>query len=196
MDQRRNDTRDQIQSVALALFAERGYDGTSLREIAERLNVTKAALYYHFRTKEDILASLIADFLEQLDALVRWARDQPRDTDVADELVRRYSALLSGRTAELARFMHEGLSTIHELALGMKVRAHLAELTDLLAQPANTPASRLRAQVALAAVHIATLPDPAVDSATEQTERRAAALSIATEILHPLYHPPAESLSS
>ncbi|MCW2946577.1 MAG: putative transcriptional regulator, TetR family, partial [Actinoallomurus sp.] len=49
MGERRSDTREKIQAVALELFAEHGYDKTSLREIAERLDVTKAALYYHFR---------------------------------------------------------------------------------------------------------------------------------------------------
>src|SRR5580704_12464879 len=52
-DARRGDTRARIQQVALELFAEQGYDKTSLREIAERLDVTKAALYYHFKSKED-----------------------------------------------------------------------------------------------------------------------------------------------
>ena len=42
-------TRQRIQAVALELFTEQGYEKTSLREIAERLNVTKAALYYHFK---------------------------------------------------------------------------------------------------------------------------------------------------
>lgn len=44
--------------VALELFTERGYEKTSLREIAEALGVTKAALYYHFERKEDILLAL------------------------------------------------------------------------------------------------------------------------------------------
>jgi AcrR family transcriptional regulator len=52
------DTRQRILDVALDLFTEQGYDGTSLREIAEQLGVTKAALYYHFESKEDILMAL------------------------------------------------------------------------------------------------------------------------------------------
>ena len=44
--------------MALDLFTEKGFDGTSLREIAERLGVTKAALYYHFASKDDILMAL------------------------------------------------------------------------------------------------------------------------------------------
>ena len=44
--------------MALDLFTEKGFDGTSLREIAEQLGVTKAALYYHFASKDDILMAL------------------------------------------------------------------------------------------------------------------------------------------
>jgi AcrR family transcriptional regulator len=54
----KSDTRQRILDVALDLFTEQGYDGTSLRQIAEQLGVTKAALYYHFESKEDILLAL------------------------------------------------------------------------------------------------------------------------------------------
>jgi AcrR family transcriptional regulator len=49
------DTRERILDVALDLFIEKGYDKTTLREIADRLGFTKAALYYHFPSKSDIL---------------------------------------------------------------------------------------------------------------------------------------------
>jgi AcrR family transcriptional regulator len=69
-------TRERILDIALELFTERGYDKTSIRDIAERLGTTKAALYYHFKSKADILLELHlrlhglgARLLEQLDAL-------------------------------------------------------------------------------------------------------------------------------
>jgi AcrR family transcriptional regulator len=69
-------TRQRILDVALQLFNEQGYDKTSLREIADRLGVTKAALYYHFERKEDILLELHLrlhalgrDILDRLDGL-------------------------------------------------------------------------------------------------------------------------------
>lgn len=55
---RASSTRERILDVALDLFTEKGFDRTSLREIAERLGVTKAALYYHFASKDDILMAL------------------------------------------------------------------------------------------------------------------------------------------
>jgi AcrR family transcriptional regulator len=68
----KSDTRQRILDVALDLFTEQGYDGTSLREIAEQLKITKAAIYYYFESKEDILMALhmrIHDFGR--DALMR-----------------------------------------------------------------------------------------------------------------------------
>jgi AcrR family transcriptional regulator len=53
-----SDTRERILDVALDLFTEKGYDKTTLREIAEQLGFTKAALYYHFPSKKDILLAL------------------------------------------------------------------------------------------------------------------------------------------
>src|ERR1700722_7748098 len=52
------DTRPPLLDVALDLFIEQGFDGTSLRQIAEQLGVTKAALYYYFESKDDILLAL------------------------------------------------------------------------------------------------------------------------------------------
>ena len=68
----RSNTRERILAVALDLFTEQGYDGTSLREIAAKLGVTKAALYYHFESKEDILQALHMQLHELgRDALLR-----------------------------------------------------------------------------------------------------------------------------
>jgi AcrR family transcriptional regulator len=52
------DTRERILDAALDLFIEKGYDKTTLREIAEQLGFTKAALYYHFPSKQKILIAL------------------------------------------------------------------------------------------------------------------------------------------
>ena len=81
------DTKQRILDVALDLFTEQGYDGTSLRQIAEQLGVTKAALYYHFESKEDILMALhmrLHDFGK--DALARIG-DGPVTLSLWEELL-------------------------------------------------------------------------------------------------------------
>ena len=57
-DQAGASTRDKILDVALELFTDQGFDGTSMRQIAERLHISKPAIYYHFASKEEILMAL------------------------------------------------------------------------------------------------------------------------------------------
>ena len=64
----RQDTRARILDVARELFSEQGYEKTSLREIADRLGFTKAALYYHFQSKEQLLFALVEPMDELVDA--------------------------------------------------------------------------------------------------------------------------------
>src|SRR5580692_9844363 len=90
----RTDTRSRVQEVALELFAEQGYEKTSLREIAERLGVTKAALYYHFKSKEDIVHSFTDDYFAEFDALVAWAKEQPRTEATRLEILDRYVGIV------------------------------------------------------------------------------------------------------
>ncbi|WP_028462948.1 TetR/AcrR family transcriptional regulator [Nocardia sp. 348MFTsu5.1] len=53
--------RDEILDAAAELFTTRGYSGTSTRMIAEAVGIRQASLYHHFKTKDDILESLLQD---------------------------------------------------------------------------------------------------------------------------------------
>ena len=59
-------THDRIIEVAIRTFADRGYAGTSMREIADELGITKAALYYHFPGKEEIFSACINHSVERI----------------------------------------------------------------------------------------------------------------------------------
>jgi AcrR family transcriptional regulator len=83
----RGDTRGRIQQVAVELFTEHGYEGTSLREIAERLDVTKAALYYHFKSKEDILLALHMRMHEFGKNALDSVGDQPMSLELWGQLL-------------------------------------------------------------------------------------------------------------
>ena len=53
------DTKERIMETALELFAEKGYLGTSMNDIAKQLGFTKAALYKHYTSKQDILDRIV-----------------------------------------------------------------------------------------------------------------------------------------
>jgi AcrR family transcriptional regulator len=63
-------TRQQILETAQRLFAELGYDATSLQMIADEMGLTKAAVYYHFRAKNEILQAIMLPGIERLKALL------------------------------------------------------------------------------------------------------------------------------
>jgi len=53
-------TNDKILDAAILLFSERGYEGTSMKQIAQAVGLTESAIYRHFKGKEDLLAEIIA----------------------------------------------------------------------------------------------------------------------------------------
>lgn len=63
-----SDLRIQILSAANALFIQQGYHGLSMREIAEKVGVSKAALYYHFKDKEELLLAILDAHLDEMEA--------------------------------------------------------------------------------------------------------------------------------
>jgi AcrR family transcriptional regulator len=181
MDNRRGDTRERIQRVALELFVERGYEKTSLRGIAERLGVTKAALYYHFRAKEDILGGIFEDVISSVDELVAWGREQPPTVESRREFLRRYASLVHGRWSLLLRFSQENATVLRELPVGEQMGERIRALFDLVRDPEADVVSQLRAALAFAALHQASTPIPGI-AATEE-ELRSAALEIALDLV-------------
>ncbi|MEO6084573.1 MAG: TetR/AcrR family transcriptional regulator [Umezawaea sp.] len=59
-------TRTRVKDAAIELFAERGFHGTGIRDLAERAGLSSATLYHYMGTKEDLLVSIMTDSLERL----------------------------------------------------------------------------------------------------------------------------------
>jgi AcrR family transcriptional regulator len=65
---RTTETAERIRSAALELIALKGVHQVSLREIAERVGITKPALYYHFTSREDLVRSLVQPLIDDVAA--------------------------------------------------------------------------------------------------------------------------------
>jgi AcrR family transcriptional regulator len=59
-------TRDRLRAAAIHLFGEKGYDGTSMNELAERAGIAKPSIYNYYRSKEDLLLDLLDRGLSEL----------------------------------------------------------------------------------------------------------------------------------
>jgi AcrR family transcriptional regulator len=92
------DTKADIHRAAVELFSSKGYDKTSLREIAERVGITKASLYYHYSSKQELLQAIVGTFF------VLAAAEDNIDDLIAN--IREFHAWLAGpdpSTADLMR---------------------------------------------------------------------------------------------
>jgi AcrR family transcriptional regulator len=69
--------REQLLDVGRALFAERGFDGASIEEIASRAGVSKPVVYEHFRSKEGLYAVVVDREMEHLLDLITSALTAP-----------------------------------------------------------------------------------------------------------------------
>lgn len=151
-------TRERILDVALELFTEQGYDTTSLRDIAERLGITKAALYYHFERKEDILLELHLrlhalgrEALEQLDDL----EDGQARADAWPGIIDRFiDQVIDNR--ELVLLHQRNHRALEQLTNNARHRADNDDLEEqfrrILASPAIPLERRVRMACSISAI--------------------------------------------
>ncbi|MER7890555.1 helix-turn-helix domain-containing protein [Micromonospora sp. NPDC094482] len=175
-------TRERIKAVALELFTEQGYEKTSLREIAERLNVTKAALYYHFKSKDEIVTSFVDDRLERIEELVAWAESQPATRETRRTLIARYAdEMFAGDQPSVMRFFEQNQTVLKSLTAGQQMRGRMMKLANQLCRGDDSPGAQLRATLSLFAVHSSwfAVRTPHITDA----ERRKIALEVADELL-------------
>jgi AcrR family transcriptional regulator len=177
-----DDTRTRIQRIALELFTENGYEATSLREIAERLGVTKAALYYHFKTKDEIIESLVADRMAKIEELVAWGESQPRTLETRQELLRRYSIMLYEQgNHDLMRFFERNQSSMAQHKVGGPMRARMSGLHGILVDRDAPIRDQIRGSLAIFALHSTWF--TVRDTHASEEEKREVALEVALELI-------------
>ena len=143
---RPTDTRERILSAARALFTERGVQQTSLRDIAEHLGLSKPALYYHFDSREALLASLVQPLIDDCEAFVAQRAGAPLPD--LHTLLSDYFDLLH-RHRELLTLLVRDLSTLGALDLGRRLLEWRQRITALLVGSRASLADRVRATVAI-----------------------------------------------
>jgi AcrR family transcriptional regulator len=157
------DTRARIQAVALELFRKQGAEKTSLREIAEQLHVSKAALYYYFRTKDELIGSLAEPFLDGFAALLDHAGAN-EDTDIARSLVEGYLDLLFDQRA-LVRWLRDDYGASAHPSIGPVMASHAQRLRQLMGGAEMSFDEQVRVTAALGALGtgVAEFPDAGAD---------------------------------
>jgi len=137
--------RERLLAAALDLFAEHGVSGTSLQMIADRLGVTKAAVYHQFQTKDQIVLAVIDPALERLGPIADHAEAQRGQTARRD-------TVLAGIVDLVVDERKVSTTLSFDPVVMRLVRAHpalrsLHRIRRLLGGTAPDPGSRVRIAV-------------------------------------------------
>jgi AcrR family transcriptional regulator len=172
------ETRQRILAIAGELFAAQGYAGTSIADITGRLGTTKAALYYHFASKADILAALVE---EPLTAFAELAKSEAAPADLLAAVVDTTATYLGAADA---------LGSDPSARLVLRDRAQErgtdeinAAIIAALAGQRPSVRRRVRAHAAYAVAKHATL--SLAENGTLDPRVRAEILAVALRVLDP-----------
>jgi len=124
-ERKKQQTREKISRVALNLFAERGYDETTLADIAEAADVSPRTIFAYYESKEDILLCEEDVFVDRLEQMLE---ERPRGTTTVDA-IREFFASIEppDEQARLRKKVVTGTP-----ALEMRMRARHSQLEPML----------------------------------------------------------------
>lgn len=101
------DARERLLAEATRQFVERGFDGTSMQQIADACGVTKAALYYHYAGKADLLLDIVGGYLDEVAGVVARAATVPEAGERVRAVIAGLFALPVGSRAVMRLAMHD-----------------------------------------------------------------------------------------
>jgi AcrR family transcriptional regulator len=165
-------TSERIRAVAAELFAEHGYGETSLREIAERLGITKAALYYHYQSKEQLLQAIVQPLFDDMRDLVDRAEAmQPSEAGLR-AFFEDYLDLLLRHRSVCALFLRDASSIVAIAPLYKEALNLSRRLNAAIAGPDATDERRLRSAAALEVLGVALLTSTWLPGIDDDTVRK------------------------
>ncbi|MEZ0050515.1 AcrR family transcriptional regulator [Mycobacterium sp. MAA66] len=176
--------RERVLAAALTLFAEHGVHGTSLKMIADHIGVTKAAVYYQFQSKTEIVLEAMRPTLEDMARVIRIA-------DALPDWEARRAVVISGLVEMVVRHrqlvvMFHGDPAIDQMALTQpELKAVTDRLRELLEGPEPDSASRIAFAVFFVGVGKAAS-DPLLAD-IEDAEMRRVLLDLSNRIMQPAH---------
>lgn len=187
MPTRKASTRDRIKEAALDLFSAQSYGTTTLQDIADRLGLTKAALYYYFKTKDELLEEVSGPFLDGFEHIVVQAETQPGTAHTPRTLLLALAEHLVAKREMVMVLCFDRSVQAHPV----KRRTHdlLNRVADLLTGPAPDQERTVRATAAIGAIILPVLRLPG------EPPERSAAVTI-THAAFAALTPPAHGYTS
>lgn len=88
-------TKDRIRNEALTLFSAKGFDAVSVRDIAAAVGIKESSLYNHYKSKQDIFESIVAEYSKKGDSFFQSINmlDEGKTFDVDERTIRMYKEM-------------------------------------------------------------------------------------------------------
>jgi TetR/AcrR family transcriptional regulator, cholesterol catabolism regulator len=141
---RRGVSRDEVLEISGALFAANGYRATNLQLVAERLGITRQALYYHFRDKGAILGALFDQLMSKLEVAASTVRPR-EDESLFAAMVGSHVATIVSNTDLASVLLHERTEMAKIEGLNANERRQAYNNTFVIAYRLGVSEGRLRA---------------------------------------------------
>ncbi|MFG1911735.1 TetR/AcrR family transcriptional regulator [Kribbella sp. NPDC048928] len=176
------DTKTEIHRAAVNLFSTQGYDKTSLREIAEQVGITKASLYYHYSSKQELLRAIVGTFLDDVFAVLRLTETLEWSPETEQDVLGAYVDVIIAHRSTGPTLLRDIAAVL--AAFGDDLDELIAQSRRFqlwLAGPNPSAADRLRASAAVESIGAAMSAE--LELPTRNEEIRAVLLDSATAIL-------------
>ncbi|MEU7629808.1 helix-turn-helix domain-containing protein [Nocardia sp. NPDC049220] len=149
-------TKIAIRDAAVRLFGAKGFEQTSLREVADAVGITKASLYYHYASKLDLLLAIIDPIVDHMRSVVDDLDQAPRDPDSIRQVLRTYLRGLIHHRDAGALVVRDTVAIINAMADRYPDLMEASRvLREWLAGPNATEDAQLRACAALEVIGVA-----------------------------------------
>lgn len=133
-----SDSRQEILRTAARLFQEKGYDATSMQDIASALDLSKAALYHHFESKDEILFQIMSYGMDIFENQVLGAAKSIADPEERLKACIRLhvQVVLGGQDREITVILHENhaLPAEEKRQINARKKAYIVYLENLIGE--------------------------------------------------------------
>lgn len=144
------DSKARIRAVAVELFTAHGYEQTSLREIADRVGMTKASLYYHYPSKQALLLALVEPLVTEWRQTVERIEAQPHNPETVRTVLADFLDIVLRHRPACAIFMRDASAVVTSLEPIWQEMIQLGlRLNSWIAGPQPSEADRIRAIAAV-----------------------------------------------
>ncbi|MCA2002211.1 MAG: TetR/AcrR family transcriptional regulator, partial [Chloroflexi bacterium] len=105
--------REEILKTAMQMFIQQGYHGLAMRQISEAVGVSKAALYYYFKDKEELFLAVLNDYLEEMEKAIDAINAEAQSSA---EQIRRFVTLVLRQPSERRAIIRLASQEISQLS--------------------------------------------------------------------------------